>query len=106
MNATEHDRKRRTMNATLRETVIVLTALAVVLAIAQARADAPHVYAITGGRIVTSAGPALTSGTVVIRNGIIQAVGATVSVPDDALVIDAKGMTVYPGLIDMGSSVG
>ncbi len=70
------------------------------------RAEAPHVYAITGARVVTAAGPPIESGAVVIRNGLIDAVGATATPPSDAWVIDGKGLTVYPGLIDMGSGTG
>jgi imidazolonepropionase-like amidohydrolase len=70
------------------------------------RADAPHIYAITGAKIVTAAGAPLTSGTVVLRGGLIEAVGASVTVPPEATVIDGTGMTVYPGLIDMGTAAG
>ncbi len=44
----------------------------------------------------------------VIQNGKITAVGATgsVQVPAGAQVIDAKGMTVYPGLIDSETHLG
>ena len=45
------------------------------------RADAPNVYAIGGARIVTSAGAPIASGTVVIRDGRIEAVGADVAAP-------------------------
>ncbi|MBP7572049.1 MAG: amidohydrolase family protein [Acidobacteria bacterium] len=69
-------------------------------------ADAPRTYAVVGGRIVTAAGPVIENGTVVLRNGIVEAVGASVSVPPDAATIDGKGLSVYPGLIDMGTSVG
>ena len=71
-----------------------------------ARADAPHIYAITGARLVTAAGAPIDSGTIVIRNGVIEAVGAGVQAPADAMVIDGDGMTVYPGLIDMGNATG
>jgi imidazolonepropionase-like amidohydrolase len=80
--------------------------LAVAAFIAVPRADAPHVYAIKGARIVTAAGAPLASGTVVIRNGVIEAVGADASAPAGAIVIEGAGMTVYPGLIDMGNSTG
>jgi hypothetical protein len=40
------------------------------------------------------------AGTIVFRNGLIVAVGANVSAPSDARVIDGTGLTVYPGLID------
>src|SRR3989442_8056590 len=68
------------------------------------RADTPNVYAIRGARIVTAAGAPIDSGTVVIRRGTIDAVGASVAVPADADVIDGKGLTVYPGLIDLGNT--
>jgi imidazolonepropionase-like amidohydrolase len=58
------------------------------------------VYAITNARIVTVSGSTIDRGTIVIRNGLIAAVGSSVSAPPDARVIDATGLTVYPGLID------
>jgi imidazolonepropionase-like amidohydrolase len=76
------------------------------LFVAAAGADAPHVYAITGARIVTAAGPPIDKGTVVLKAGLIEAVGGNVQPPADAMVIDGSGLTVYPGLIDMGTSVG
>lgn len=79
-----------------------LAALILALAVPGVRADAPHVYAITKARIVTAAGAAIPSGTMVIRRNVIEAVGANVTPPADAYVIDGTGMTVYPGLIDMG----
>jgi imidazolonepropionase-like amidohydrolase len=57
-------------------------------------------YAITNARIVPVSGPTIERGTVVIRNGLIAAVGANVSAPSDARVVDGNGLTVYPGLID------
>jgi imidazolonepropionase-like amidohydrolase len=71
-----------------------------------ALAEAPNIYAIRGARIVTAAGAPIASGTVVMRGGLIEAVGANVQPPSDASVIDGTGMTVYPGLIDMGNSTG
>jgi imidazolonepropionase-like amidohydrolase len=67
----------------------------------------PTAYAITNARIITAATPAtIERGTIVIRNGVIQAVGASVATPADARVIDGKGLTVYPGLIDAQSNLG
>lgn len=84
---------------------VAVAAGAVAFAVA-ARAEAPHVYAIRGARIVTAADAPIHAGTVVIRNGIIDAVGADVQPPVEARVIDGAGMTVYPGLIDMGNTAG
>ncbi len=77
-----------------------------VLLVLTVRADAPHVYAIAGARIVTAAGSPIESGTIVLRNGLIDQVAASVVIPDDARVIEGKGLTVYPGLIDMGNAAG
>ena len=61
-------------------------------------------YAIKGAKIVTVSGATIDNGTIVMRDGVIQAVGATVTIPADAIVTDGAGLTVYPGLIDMASS--
>jgi len=84
-----------------RLSIAALAALALTLVL---RADAPNVYAIRGARIVTVVGATLDEGTIVIRRGRIEAVGASVEAPPDAEVIDGKGLTVYPGLIDLGNS--
>jgi imidazolonepropionase-like amidohydrolase len=84
-----------------------IASVSVILALAIAvTADAPHVYAIRGARIVTASGSEIADGTVVIRNGLIDSVGATAAVPDAAHVIEGKGLVVYPGLIDMGTTAG
>ena len=66
----------------------------------------PDVYAITNARIVPVGGPVIARGTIVIRDGLIAAVGANVAVPADARQIDGAGLSVYPGLIDAVSSLG
>ena len=63
-------------------------------------------FAIRGGKVVTVAGAEIPNGTVVISGGKITAVGANVAVPSGAKVIDATGLSVYPGMIETGSSVG
>ena len=68
--------------------------------VSRAQRSAIDTYAITNARIVTVSGPTLDRGTVVIRNGLIAAVGANVNAPSDARIIDGTGLTVYPGLID------
>ncbi|HJZ76938.1 MAG TPA: amidohydrolase family protein [Vicinamibacterales bacterium] len=85
----------------MRRSLFVCAALALPFAL---RAETPNVYAIRGARLVTAAGAPIESGTIVIRHGLIDAVGASVAVPPDATVIDASGQTVYPGLIDLGNT--
>ncbi|MBW3552949.1 MAG: amidohydrolase family protein [Gemmatimonadetes bacterium] len=65
----------------------------------------PH-FAITNARIVPVSGPVLENGTVVVRDGVIQAVGRNVRVPADAWVLDGSGLAVYPGLIDPMGTLG
>jgi imidazolonepropionase-like amidohydrolase len=63
-------------------------------------------YAIRNARIVTVTGPVIENGTVVISDGKITAVGASVSLPSGAKIIDASGLSVYPGMIDSGTEIG
>jgi imidazolonepropionase-like amidohydrolase len=69
----------------------------------QMPARAPR-YAITNARIVTVAGPVIEKGTVVMRDGLIEEVGAGITAPADALIVDGNGLVVYPGLIDMSNT--
>jgi imidazolonepropionase-like amidohydrolase len=64
------------------------------------------VFAIRNARIVTVSGADIENGTVVIRDGKIEAVGENVSVPSGAQQIDGHGLSVYPGMIDAGTSMG
>jgi len=79
---------------------------ALLLLCACALADTPLAVAIHNARIVTVSGPVIAKGTVVVRDGLIEAVGENVAVPADAWVVDGEGLTVYPGLIDALSTVG
>lgn len=87
------------MNARALFTAITLAAPAVLSA--QSRP-----IAIRGGTVITMAGPRIANGTVLIRNGKIAAVGAQVRVPADAMIVDARGKFVMPGLIDAMSYYG
>jgi imidazolonepropionase-like amidohydrolase len=59
--------------------------------------------AITNATILTVANGTIERGTILIRNGRIAAVGANVSVPAGARVIDGEGKYVMPGIIDAHS---
>jgi imidazolonepropionase-like amidohydrolase len=71
-----------------------------------AAAGKAEVYAILGARLVTVSGPAIDNGTIVLRDGLIEAVGVAVAPPADARIIDGKGLTLTPGLIDGFGSLG
>ncbi|MFB9956542.1 amidohydrolase [Cellulomonas denverensis] len=66
----------------------------------------PFLVAITGGRVVPVSAPVIEGGTVLIRDGRIEAVGADVDVPADAAVVDATGRWVLPGFIEAHGHVG
>jgi imidazolonepropionase-like amidohydrolase len=71
-----------------------------------AEAQNPQVFAIRGADIVTVGGPTIAKGAVLLRDGLIEAVGANIPIPPDAWVIEGEGLTVYPGLIDGASNWG
>ena len=70
------------------------------------RQNTPNVHAFTNAKIVISPGKTIEKGTMVVRDGVIIAVGEQVDLPADARVWDMSGMTLYPGLIDSYSDVG
>jgi imidazolonepropionase-like amidohydrolase len=98
--------KHHTRHAALLLACLLLACLAQLLFITHAQRSGIDTYAITNARIYTLNGPMIERGTIVIRNGLINAVGASVSAPPDARVIDGAGLTVYPGLIDSYTSLG
>lgn len=104
---------RRRSARVMAPTLIVPTAVATVIAAAVlvlaarplAAEDsppvrAPAVAAIVGARIVIAPGEVIEEGTVVIRDGVIAAVGAAVEAPPDARIWPGEELTVYPGLIE------
>jgi len=63
-------------------------------------------HALVGARVVTAPGQVLTNATIVVRNGMVAAVGAGMAPPAGARVWDLKGLTVYPGFIDASADLG
>ena len=70
------------------------------------RAPATRATVIRNVNIFTAAGPLVTNGALLMRDGKIVAVGATVDAPADALVVDGQGKYVTPGLVDTHSHLG
>ena len=62
--------------------------------------------AITGGYVVPVSSAPIEGGTVLIRDGRIEAVGADVVVPEGATVVDATGRWVLPGFVEAHGHVG
>lgn len=55
---------------------------------------------ITNARVIVGNGATLTAGSVVVRGGRIESVGATLPAGAPGTRLDARGLTVMPGFID------
>ena len=87
--------------------LLVLSALAALTcATTTATAQSGRPTAFTNARIHTVSGKTIENGTLVIKNGKIEAVGSDVVVPAGAKVVDASGKTIMPGLVSAWSSAG
>jgi imidazolonepropionase-like amidohydrolase len=84
----------------------LFSVIAFAMPLALPPAAAAQVYAIKNARIVTLTGTTIPNGQILIQDGKIAAVGPTVSIPAKAKVIDAKGLTAYPGMIDAHTELG
>src|SRR5690625_7221989 len=65
-----------------------------------------RVHAIKEAEIIRSPGNRISNGTLVIRDGVIEAAGENVSVPADARISNMQGKTIYPGFIDAYTTAG
>ncbi len=90
------------MNRRLFALVVTVAALA---ASAAPGGQTQPVVAIRGGTILTVTKGTIPAGTIVLRGGRIEAVGANVAVPAGAQIIDAAGRFVSPGIIDAHSHI-
>jgi imidazolonepropionase-like amidohydrolase len=78
--------------------IVVLACLGWVLA--------EDAYLIRNGRVVTVSGPVLPKASILIRDGVIADVGTRVRAPAGAIIVEAAGLTVYPGLFDASNILG
>ena len=84
-----------------------LLTLTLTLAIASTLTAQNHrPIAFTNARIVTISGDTIERGTLVVRHGKIEAIGADVAAPAGARIIDATGKTIMPGLVSASSRAG
>jgi imidazolonepropionase-like amidohydrolase len=87
------------------KTLLFLLVPAALLAAPPPPAD-DNSFLLKGATVHTMAGAPIENGSVLVRNGKIIGVGKNLSAPKDIKVIDARGMQVYPGMIDSGTEVG
>lgn len=69
------------------------------------RENTPSTHALVGARLVIAPGEAVENGTLIIRDGLIEAAGAEAAVPKEARVWNCRGKTIYAGLIDAFSEL-
>lgn len=88
----------------MRRLSILAAALAMPAAAAHPQQSDTH--AIVGARVLTVSGATLDRGTVVLRDGLIEAVGPDLAPPQGARILDGTGLVVTPGLVDALSGIG
>src|SRR5438093_10321867 len=71
-----------------------------------AQGGEPQYFAIRSARVVPVSGPPMDDATIIVARGVIVAVAKDATIPADAWVIEGKGLTVYPGLLDALTDVG
>jgi imidazolonepropionase-like amidohydrolase len=86
----------------------LLLLLLLLLLVSKPAQTQDHPIALKGGKLLTITHGVIENGTVLMQGGKITAVGAasSVNVPAGAQIIDATGMTIYPGLIDSETHLG
>src|SRR5882762_2336427 len=89
----------------------LITAIAAILFLsagtaAFAQGGEPQYFAIRGVKVVPVSGPPIEDATIVVARGVILAVAKDAAIPADAWIIEGKGLTVYPGLLDALTDVG
>ena len=87
-------------------TVLVYTQSVFVLTAQQVEKSTYRTVALINASVETITNGRIENATVVIRDGKIEAVGRDIIVPGDAQVIDCKGLTIYPGMVDAGTHLG
>ena len=80
--------------------------LTIAFLIAVASSALSQTIAITNGKVYPVSGPPISNGTVLIRDGVITAVGSNLNIPANAEKIDATGKIVTPGFINSLTELG
>jgi N-acetylglucosamine-6-phosphate deacetylase len=69
------------------------------------RENTPSTHALVGARLVIAPGQVIENGTLVIHDGLIEAVGADIDIPAEAQIWNCRSKTIYAGLIDAFSEL-
>lgn len=71
---------------------------------AEEEEDKDEYLAVVGGDVYTGTGAVLRGTSILSKNGIIKEIGTDLYIPEDAEIIDATGMRVYPGLVALSAT--
>ena len=99
----------RSARLRFRHVLRLFTLSVALMGISQMAQGQNRATAITGARIITGLNqPAIQNGTLLFEQGRITAVGAsdTISLPDNAQVVDLSGKTIMPGLVNAHGHAG
>ncbi|MGH7225129.1 MAG: amidohydrolase, partial [Gemmataceae bacterium] len=93
------------MRPSLRSSLVLFSLL---ILLSPVRAAAEKTIAYRGARILTAAGTPIDKGVLIVRKDKIVAIGAEADtpIPEGAQIIDLKGKTIIPGLVDTHSHIG
>lgn len=95
-----------TMKLTMKNTLFLLVLFAAFTSFGQKAKGKYGTFALTNATLETVTNGTVEKGTIIIKDGRIQAIGTNVSVPADAETIDCSGHTIYPGMIEGGARLG
>lgn len=84
----------------------ILYVLSTITGVSQAPKGSYGPVALVGATAYTITEDTIENCTIILRDGKIEAIGAALSVPADARVVDCQGLRVYPGFIDSGTRIG
>ncbi|WP_421877332.1 amidohydrolase family protein [Marinoscillum sp.] len=68
--------------------------------------DRPGIYALTNATIYVDYQTKIENATLIVQDGQVQSVGAGVSIPAGAIVMDLDGKYIYPALVEPYSNYG
>ena len=80
--------------------IIALAVLLICASFVLAKDDVGEFVAIKGATIIPVIGDDIDEGVILIKGNLIEAIGKDIDIPQGAKIIDAKGLFVYPGMID------
>jgi imidazolonepropionase-like amidohydrolase len=94
------------MKGLIKYTLAIALGVATFATLAQSPKAKTGTFALTNANIQTVTNGVISNGTIVLNGGKITDIGAGITPPAGATIIDCKGMWIYPGMIDAGTHVG